>query len=90
MGGLHWGSLANSAAGVSSRPALVMGAAAWAWGRWVYVNVYLDGAPAVNDDWLTAIGGALLALLLYAGMSWLLRSEELHLLVGAAHTRLRR
>jgi putative peptidoglycan lipid II flippase len=89
MGGLHWGSLANSAARTLAA-ALVMGAAAWAWGRWVYVNVYLDGAPAVNDDWLTAIGGALLALCLYAGMSWLLRSEELHLLAGAARARLRR
>jgi hypothetical protein len=68
-----------------------MAAAVWAWGRWVYVNVYLrTSTPALNDDWLTAIGGALLAVLLYAGVAWLLRSAELRLLTDAARARLRR
>lgn len=89
MGGLHWGSLASSAVRTVAA-ALVMAAGAWAWGRWVYVNIYLDGQPALNDDWLTALGGALLAVLLYAGMGWLLRSAELRLLVDAARARLRR
>jgi putative peptidoglycan lipid II flippase len=89
MGGLHWRSLAVSALRTLGA-ALAMAAAVWAWGRWVYVNVYLDGAPALNDDWLTAIGGALLAVLLYAGMAWLLRSAELRMLVDAVRARLRR
>jgi putative peptidoglycan lipid II flippase len=89
MGGLHWRSLAVSALRTLGA-ALAMAAAVWAWGRWVYVNVYLDGAPALNDDWLTAIGGALLAVLLYAGMAWLLRSAELRMLVEAVRARLRR
>ena len=41
----------------------------------------------MNDDWLTFAGGVLLALLLYAGVSWLLRSAELQLLVAAARAR---
>jgi peptidoglycan biosynthesis protein MviN/MurJ (putative lipid II flippase) len=89
MGGLHWRSLAVSALRTLGA-ALAMAAAVWAWGRWVYVNVYLDGAPALNDDWLTAVGGALLAVLLYAGMAWLLRSAELRMLVEAVRARLRR
>jgi putative peptidoglycan lipid II flippase len=89
MGSLHWGSLARSAARTLAA-ALVMAAAVWAWGRWVYVNVYLREHPALNDDWLTAIGGALLAVLLYAGVGWLLRSAELRLLTDAARARLRR
>lgn len=86
MGGLHWPSLMTSAARTLAA-ALIMAAIVWAWGRWIYVNVYLGGAVAMNDDWLTFAGGALLALLLYAGVSWLLRSAELQLLVAAARAR---
>ena len=89
MGGLQWGSLAASAARTLVA-ALVMAAAVWAWGRWVYVNIYNQGQLTMVDDWLTAIGGILLATLLYGSMSWLLRSEELQLLVSAARSRMRR
>jgi putative peptidoglycan lipid II flippase len=89
MGGLHWRSLAVSALRTLAA-ALAMAAVVWAWGRWVYVNVYLGEQPALNDDWLTAIGGALLAVLLYAGVAWLLRSAELRMLVDAVRARLRR
>ena len=89
MGGLHWGSLATSAVRTLIA-ALVMAAAVWAWGRWVYVNVYREDQLTMTDDWLTAIGGILLATLLYGSISWLLRSEELQLLVTAARSRLQR
>lgn len=56
--------------------AAVMGMVAWAWGQWVYVNFYIGDAIAIDDDWLTVLIGAPLALLVYALVHWLLRSEE--------------
>jgi len=56
--------------------AVLMAVAAWAWGRWVYLNVFLGDALPVNDDWLTALVGVPVALLLYLGVLWLLHSDE--------------
>ncbi|MFO7635444.1 MAG: murein biosynthesis integral membrane protein MurJ [Caldilinea sp.] len=56
--------------------AAAMGMVVWAWGQWVYVNVYIGDAIAIDDDWLTVLIGAPLALLVYALVHWLLRSEE--------------
>jgi len=89
MGGLHWRSLTVSALRTLAA-SLAMAAAVWAWGRWVYVNVYRGGQTAISDDWLTAAGGVILAVLIYGGVGWLLRSEELHLLAAAVRSRLRR
>jgi len=74
-GGLNWGVLmpALVKTGVA---AVLMAIAAWAWGRWVYLNVFLGDTLPVNDDWLTAIVGVPLALLLYLSVLWLLRSDE--------------
>ncbi|GIK73934.1 MAG: lipid II flippase MurJ [Chloroflexota bacterium] len=60
---------------------------AWAWGRWVYENVYQSGQMAVNDDWLTILVGAPLALLIYLLVHWLLRSEEITLTIALLRRR---
>lgn len=73
--GLAWGTLLPALLKTLAAAA-VMGAVAWTWGRWVYLNVYSGGAASFNDDWLTALVGAPVALLVYALMHWLLRSEE--------------
>jgi len=59
--------------------AAMMAGVAWAWGRWVYVNIYPAQVGPLNDDWLTALLGVPLALLVYLAVHWLLRSEELAL-----------
>jgi putative peptidoglycan lipid II flippase len=64
-----------------------MAVAAWAWGRWVYDNVYRGGQMAMNDDWLTVLPGAPLALLIYLLVHWLLRSEEITLTVALLRRR---
>ncbi len=61
--------------------------AAWAWGRWVYENVYQGGQMVVNDDWLTILVGAPLALLIYLLVHWLLRSEEITLTIALLRRR---
>ncbi|MFZ1769486.1 MAG: hypothetical protein WAU00_09830, partial [Caldilinea sp.] len=47
-----------------------------AWGRWIYVNIYPARIGVFDDDWLTVLVGVPLALLVYLGMHWLLRSDE--------------
>lgn len=74
-GGLNWGVLLPALVKTGGA-ATLMALAAWAWGRWVYVNVFLGDALPVNDDWLTAAVGVPLAILLYLSVLWLLRSDE--------------
>ena len=74
-GGLDWGILTPALVKTGIAAAL-MAVAAWAWGRWVYLNVFLGGALPVDDDWLTALVGVPVALLLYLSVLWLLRSDE--------------
>lgn len=74
-GGLKWMTLLPALLKTLTAAA-AMGLAAWAWGRWVYIHVYLNGMATVNDDWLSILPGVPLALLVYALMHWLLRSEE--------------
>jgi putative peptidoglycan lipid II flippase len=64
--------------------ALGMGGAAYFWLRW------LDGralAPA-TEQWLAALGGALIAIGVYAGLSLLLRNEEMQGLLEMVQARL--
>ncbi|TXG85722.1 MAG: hypothetical protein E6R14_04230, partial [Thermomicrobiales bacterium] len=74
-GRLNWNVLTPALVKMAIAAAL-MALAAWAWGRWVYLNVFLGDVLPVNDDWLTALVGVPLALLLYLGVLWLLRSDE--------------
>lgn len=69
--------------------AAVMGAAAWAWGRWVYDTIFLGGYTAINDDWLTALLGVPIALLIYLLVHWLLRSDEIALTLSLLRRRSR-
>jgi putative peptidoglycan lipid II flippase len=65
----------------------MMAGVAWAWGRWVYVNIYPAQVGILNDDWLTALLGVPLALLVYLAAHWLLRSEELALTLALVRRR---
>ncbi len=67
--------------------ATVMAGVAWAWGRWVYVNIYPAQVGVLNDDWLSTLVGVPLALLVYLAAHWLLRSEELTLTLALVRRR---
>ena len=57
--------------------ALVMAGVLWVWRRWVYA-----ATPwGLDPDWVAALGGMILAATVYIGISWLLRSEELSILL---------
>ncbi len=84
--GLHWSTLLPATLKTLAATAS-MAAAAWVWGRWVYHNVFLRGELTVNDDWLTALIGAPLAVLIYLLVHWLLRSEEIALTVSLLRRR---
>jgi putative peptidoglycan lipid II flippase len=56
----------------------VMGVAVWGWLTWLAGNPQLTlGLPG---GWTAALGGLLIALITYLGMSFLLRAEELRTL----------
>ncbi|MBE2238225.1 MAG: murein biosynthesis integral membrane protein MurJ [Caldilineaceae bacterium] len=67
--------------------ATALAAVAWAWGRWVYVNIYPARIGILDDDWLTVLVGVPLALLVYLGMHWLLRSDEFSLTLALLRRR---
>jgi len=84
--GLGWGTLLPA----MLKTLIATGAmtmAAWMWGRWVYDAIYIGGQSALNDDWLTVLIGAPLALLIYILVHWLLRSEEITLTVSLLRRR---
>ena len=64
--------------------ALAMGGVLWLWLRWLDV-----ATPARLDaDWVAVLGGFALGTVVYVGVAWLLRSEELAILVGLVRGRL--
>lgn len=84
--GLHWRTLLPTTLKTLAAT-VVMAAAAWAWGRWVYVNVFQGSQTTINDDWLTAMIGVPLALFIYLLVHWLLRSEEIALTLSLLRRR---
>lgn len=70
----------------SAASALAMAGVLWLWSRWAPT---LLATPA-DDDLLTAIGGILLGIGVYCLVSWLLRSEELTLVLAMVRRRARR
>jgi putative peptidoglycan lipid II flippase len=68
----------------SSLASAVMGALIWGWLLWLAGQA--GGAAWLSSSWLAAIGGGMVALVSYLGVSLLLRSEE----VGIASAMLRR
>ena len=63
-----------------------MGGVLWLWVRWV--DGAMPGRP--NEDWVAALGGFVVGTVVYVGVAWLLRSEELAILVGLVRGRLGR
>ena len=64
----------------SGAAALLMGAALWGWQRWIAQSAW--GSVGDGAVWLTAIGGIVLAAVVYAVVSLALRSEEVWVMAG--------
>ncbi|MBK8046421.1 MAG: murein biosynthesis integral membrane protein MurJ [Anaerolineales bacterium] len=60
-----------------------MAVALWIWVAWTKAVT----PPALDVDWVAAVGGVLIALAIYGLASWLLRSEELRLVIGMVRRR---
>lgn len=85
LGGIHGRSLLWTALR-SILAAALMAAVLRLWVQWS--PLLLPGAAA--DDWLTALGGIALGFAVYAAASFLLRSEELALVLDMVRRRVRR
>jgi len=82
LGGIQGRSIGGTLAR-SVAAAAVMAAALWGWRGWAPTAT----PPWLNTDWVIAIGGFVLAALVYTGVSWLLRSEELSIVQGMLRRR---
>ncbi|MCC6166649.1 MAG: murein biosynthesis integral membrane protein MurJ [Caldilineaceae bacterium] len=83
MGGFQVGRLAGTLARCAPAAA-AGGVAVWLWLAWVEARLW---SPAALGPWVAALGGMLLAVVVYLAVAFALRSEEVRPLWDAARRR---